>query len=628
MKRTQGLTEPLSRQGRVVLSILALVTSLCIAPQGFAEEDFVSPLEPADTSSPRGTLKSFFDNFKRSWGEYYKYRRVEDIDRASQTRAIRTLDTSKLPPTQARRLAAEASVLLYEVLEKVELPPWEEIPDVEAMNALPAGEPKRWRIPGTEIVIERIEDGRRKGEYLISAASVGRAHEFYERARNLPYKPGAMENFYQDVITEGGSWIPATVTSAFPEWARRVHGGQATWKWIAIVLTFTLWVLIVYVLRRLSTPRDEEPHYWLRFFLTLTILPLTRGMRWFMDQQLLLAGTVFEVMDTSIVILYYLVGAVAVLNFGAALAASLIASPRVDKDSIDANLISVGAQAVAWLFAILLLAKGASSLGVPLAAVVTSLGVGGLAFAMAARPTLENLIAGVTLYLDKPVRVGEFCQYNDVLGTVERIGLRSTKIRRWGGNVLSIPNSQFAELQLDNYNDARYIWIRQRLRLRYETSPDQLKYILAKLREMLFSHPKILLPRVRLIGFYEDALKVEILAYTDTGVWAEWHAIREDVFLRVLRIIEASGTRLALPSETTYFARDNGVDEEKKRVAEEQVQEWTEKGELPFPEMTEEQREALKSSLSFPPKGSIAYKAAETIDAGEAIEEERDDSKS
>ena len=89
-----------------------------------------------------------------------------------------------------------------------------------------------------------------------------------------------------------------------------------------------------------------------------------------------------------------------------------------------------------------------------------------------------------------------------------------------------------------------------------------MKFILAKLREMLFAHPKVLLPRVRLIGFNEDSLKVEILAYTDTGVWAEWHAIREDVFLRVMQIVESSGIRLALPSQTTYFVRDDGLDNE------------------------------------------------------------------
>jgi MscS family membrane protein len=596
-------------------ALLLLVLALVIMPPVGAAEEFVSPLEPADTSSPRATLESFRDNFDRAYRPYYELRLPEVIDRAAVMRVLRTLDDSDLPPAQARRLAVEAAILLNEVLDKVALPEPEEIPDAAAMRALPAGEPRRWQVPGTEITIERIEEGPRKGEYLISSRTVDRAHHYYDQARSLPYKPGALRNFYAEVIAEGGSWIPAKLIHKLPKWMETIIFGQAAWKWVAMVLTFCAWLLIVYVLRRMTSPREEQPRLWWRFFATLAVLPLTRGLRWFIDQQLLIAGTVFEIIDTAIVVLYYFVGAVAILNLGAAVAASLISSPKVDKNSIDANLIAVGARALAWLLAILLLARGASDLGVPLAAVITSLGVGGLAFAMAARPTLENLIAGVTLYLDKPVKVGQFCQYDDVLGSVERIGLRSTRIRRWGGNVLSIPNSQFAEYQLDNYNDAKYIWIRQKLRLRYETTADQLRYILAKLREMLFAHPKILLPRVRLIGFGDDALTVELICYSDTGVWAEWHAIREDVYLRVMQIVEASGTRLALPSQTTYFARDDGVDAEKKRAAEEQVHEWTEKGELPFPNMTEEQREALKGTLDFPPVGSIEFKSKEAIEA-------------
>ena len=617
MLRLQTIFRPVSRITTAGLPFLLIVLTLAAVPHGLAAEEFVSPLEPADTSSPRATLKSFRGNFDRTFRDYYDLKSFTMVgDAASGLRAKRTLDTSKLPPAQAGRLAGEAMLLLYDVLDRVKLPAYEEVPDAAAMLELPAGEPRRWQVPGTEITIARIEEGPRRGEYLFTSETVGRAHEFYARAQNIPYQPGAMDGFYQRVISEGGSWIPVKLIQWLPDWAKSIVWGQAAWKWVGMALTAVVWLLIVYGLRRLAHSRDGEPHYWLRFFLTLAVLPLTTGMRWFMDKQLVIAGTVFEIVDTSLLVLYYLVGATALIHLGGAIASSLIASPRVDKDSIDANLISVSVRTVAWLAAILLLAKGASNLGVPLAAVVTSLGVGGLAFAMAARPTLENLIAGVTLYLDKPVRVGQFCQFEDVLGSVERIGLRSTRIRRWGGNVLAIPNSQFAELQLDNYNDARYIWIRQKLRLRYETSADQLKFILAKLREMLFAHPKVLVPRVRLIGFGDDALTVEILAYSDTGVWAEWHAIREDVYLRVMEIVESSGTRLALPSQTTYFARDDGLDDEKKRAAEEQVHEWTEKGELPFPDMTEEQREALTGTLDFPPAGSIEYKAAEESEAG------------
>ena len=131
---------------------------------------------------------------------------------------------------------------------------------------------------------------------------------------------------------------------------------------------------------------------------------------------------------------------------------------------------------------------------------------------------------------------------------------------------------------------------------------------------MLFAHPNILAPRARLIGFGDDALTVEVLCYTDTGVWAEWHAIREDMLLRLMDIIEASGTRLALPSKTIYFARDVGLDDERKRAAEQQVEDWTEAGELPFPDMSEEQREALAGSLDFPPAGSVQRRVAEDKD--------------
>jgi len=605
-------TFPNSQSRSTRLLPMLLLLFLASIPTGYAQElDYISPLEPADTSSPRATLKTMREEYERAWRDFYRLNDIDLVDKAAAARVIRTLDTRKLPPAQRRRIAAEAGILLNQVLDKVELPPSETIPDAQAMRALPPGEPRRWQVPGTEIVIERIDEGDRQGEYLFSSETVDRAHEFYRRSEDISYRPDAMEGLYDRIVSMGGDWFPEDMVEVLPGWAKSHILGQAAWKWLAMALTIGIWIAVVYVLWRLSTPRDATHRYWLRFLLTLTVLPLTRFMRWFMDQQLILAGGVFEFVDTSIVILYYIVGATAFVNLGRAVAATLVASPRIDKQSIDANLITVTIRALGWILAIFLLAKGASDLGVPLAAVITSLGVGGLAFAMAARPTLENLIAGVTLYLDKPVRVGEFCQFEDVLGKVERIGLRSTRIRRWGGNMLSIPNSQFAEYQLDNYNDAQYIWIRQKLRLRYETSADQLRFLMAKLREMLFAHPKVLLPRVRLIGFGDDALTVEVLGYSDTTVWAEWHAIREDVYLRIMEIVEASGTRLALPSQTTYFARDDGVDVEKKRAAEEQVHEWTEKGELPFPDMTEKQREALAGTLDFPPKGSVAYKTLE-----------------
>ena len=600
---------------RPAYGVLLLVLTVLVIPGAQSQELDPMPLAPPDTSSPRATLKSFRDSMELAFRSFYEHRDSSLLGTtAAESRAIDCLDASQLPPVRSRRLATEAALMLNDVLDRVVMPPDDEIPDALTMAELPPDVPRAWRIPGTEIEIARVAEGRRAGEYLFSPRTVARAEEFYELARNMPYKPGAMDGLYERVIYAPGSWIPARWIHALPDWAKQRFGGQSGWKWIAMVLAGAVWLLLLYLGHRMTRPKGGQRRYWLRFFMALALLPVTRGFRAFYEQQLIVVGPAYVVVDNIIVMLYYIIAAVAILNLGAAVAGSIIASPRIDKNSLDADFVSVGCRAVAWLFAILVLATGLSDLGVPLAAVIASLGVGGVAFALAAGPTLENLIAGVTLYLDKPVKIGQFCQFEDVLGTVERIGLRSTRIRRWGGNLVAIPNARFAEYQLDNFNDARHLWIRQRLRLRYETSPEQLAYVLAKIREMLFAHPNIVSPRARLIGFGSDALTVEIVCYSDTGVWAQWHAIREDVLLRIMEIIEASGTRLALPSKTTYVARDVGLDQERRRAAEQQVREWTEAGELPFPDMSEEQREALAGTLHFPPEGSVAHKLASEKD--------------
>ena len=181
---------------------------------------------------------------------------------------------------------------------------------------------------------------------------------------------------------------------------------------------------------------------------------------------------------------------------------------------------------------------------------------------------------------------------------------------------MSVPNAQFADFQLINYNDMNHILFRGNFGLRLDTSPDQLRLVLAELREMLFAHPKVNWPRVRLVGFTEHALKIELLAYVDTIVWAEYHAVREDIYLRSLEIIEAAGAGLAIPVQMTYLARQVGADRELVTAAEEQIKAWRESGELPFPDMSEERREELECTLDYPPKGSIDYNAIEKDDLG------------
>jgi len=250
---------------------------------------------------------------------------------------------------------------------------------------------------------------------------------------------------------------------------------------------------------------------------------------------------------------------------------------------------------------------------------LAGLGVGGLAIALAVRPTLENLIGGFILFLDKPVGVGDLCRFGPELGVVEEIGLRSTRIRKHEDTIVSVPNSQFSQLQLENLSKREKTLFRVTLGLRYETTSEQLRYVLATLREMLLGHPEVSSERLRVrfrrIGDY--SLDIEIFAYILTNDRSKYRAIREDLNLRIMDIVKDAGTGFAFPSQTAYFTQDLGLDAEKSREAETQVKEWRAQSRLPFPEFDKEDQIKLENKLDYPPTGSSHYKKRKDVSGDE-----------
>jgi MscS family membrane protein len=203
-----------------------------------------------------------------------------------------------------------------------------------------------------------------------------------------------------------------------------------------------------------------------------------------------------------------------------------------------------------------------SLFGIDVKTTLAGLGIGGLAIALAAQKTLENLIGGVSLLMDKAVRVGDFCQIGDQLGTVEDIGLRSLKLRTLDQNLSVVPNGSLAQMQFQNMARRSKLLINQTFSLRIETQAEQLRFVVDRVQSMLDQHPAIEPGscRVRVTSFVGAAFQMELFAYGKTGDWAEFTAIRQDVILKIAEIVEASGTRFAAPTQLTYLSKDKRVD--------------------------------------------------------------------
>jgi MscS family membrane protein len=149
--------------------------------------------------------------------------------------------------------------------------------------------------------------------------------------------------------------------------------------------------------------------------------------------------------------------------------------------------------------------------------------------------------------------------------------------------------------------------------LRYETTADQLRFVLAGARALLYQHPKVEsdAARVRLVRFAASGLDVELFAYLTATAIEEFLAIQEDLLLRLMDLVEQGGTALAFPSQTAYFTRDAGIDREKAAGAVAAVQTWRERGELPFPDESPERKDRLQGGIEYPPAGSaLADRAA------------------
>jgi MscS family membrane protein len=194
------------------------------------------------------------------------------------------------------------------------------------------------------------------------------------------------------------------------------------------------------------------------------------------------------------------------------------------------------------------------NLGFKVTTIIASLGVGGIALALAAQKTIEDVIGAMTLLSARPVEIGDFIKVGDNVGTVEQISLRLTKIRTMERTLVNIPNSKFASLELENLSKRDKRQFNPSINLPYETTSEQLHTILEGIRKVLDDHPKVLPEplRVRFAKLGTYALHCETLSYIDTTDHAEYLAIAEELNFSIINVIEQAGSRLAIPAQTIY----------------------------------------------------------------------------
>lgn len=542
-------------------------------PSDVSQLDQLAPnsepeIHPIRTDSPRETLRTFrrlrrelevtLEEYwkDKSWSEAGRWNLVSD-----QLSAL--IDLSSVRPASREYVGNTTVQYLLDILGRVhEL----DLRDVPTADEFKEGNGQvSWRIPNTPIRITHMQSGPRQDEFLFSEQTVQAAPRFFRSIQNMPLRSSigitSWSGTYQQLT---GPMIPTVVHASLPESLTRTWLDTPIWKVLTVVLVALLSGLALAGVHRLLTRVELEGHLrpllW-RLVEPLLLITILVYLQYFFSSELIIIGQFSTIVTSVRTLLLYCALAWLLWIIIRIIFEFIILSPRISPQSIDANLLRLLSGVLGIVGIILLLSIGAHKLGLPVLSLLTGLGIGGLAVALAVRPTLENLIGGFVLYLDKPVQVGDFCSFVDKLGTVESIGVRSTQIRGLDRTQITIPNASFADMQIVNWARCDQMLIKETLGVRYETQPDQLRKILAELHKMLSAHPRIDSDsvRVRFDGYGDSSLNISVRVYADTRDWNDFFAIREDVLLRVHDIVSEAGSGFAFPSRTVYLSRDEGL---------------------------------------------------------------------
>ncbi|WP_165354531.1 mechanosensitive ion channel domain-containing protein [Tropicimonas sp. IMCC6043] len=464
------------------LAALLLMSAIAVAQEAPSEAGadpgqasagaVVGPQYGLETSSPRGVIASFqrlSAEFEAAMTAYKTAHDRQSADRIALVldQWLSLIDLSQVPEATRREVGAETATYLLDIFNRVPLPALDTVPDATAFKP---GSPAAYAVPDTPFRIVRIADGPRQGEFLFSQHTVNSAPQFYRTVENLPlHTPGPVRSWGSEIRQFTGPMVPVALADAVPEKLKRPVLGTPIWKIVASVLLTAISVLILLAWNRATTHPDwggRVGERWRLLLSPLAVLLAGLGLRYFLSGQIIVAGTFAAVTYAGLTAVIYLALAWTFWVLLLAIFETAISRSALPEQNFDAHMLRLIARIIGIVGGIVIVAYGAQDIGLPVFSLLAGLGIGGLAIALAIRPTLENLIGGFILYLDRPIRVGDFCTFGDRSGTVESIGIRSTQVRAKDRTMITVPNAQFADMQIVNWAQCDRMLISQTIGLR------------------------------------------------------------------------------------------------------------------------------------------------------------------
>lgn len=588
------------RTGKV-LTLLALTILICPqSAQTAAEPEASRPVRPAAASQPivavpddplgRGTPRSATERF-------FGAAREGDF-----AQAAKYLDLAFLPESSRENEGPRLARQLWFVLErqtKVDLATLSRSPLGEQDDGLPPNRERlaqiHWARGLIDVNLERVTDPAGLEVWMVSSRTVEQIPKLF-----TGFRLTIAERFLSEKT------VDALLRTHFL--------GFSVFTWMGLLWAVFVWAILVMCAAKVSKRLIDRlkpgtaANLLSMIYLPLLVLVITGLMRSAIPQRVFSAEIAWLLRGQTVIVVM-----VAWIFFRLVDFASNRARARlIERDGHTGfHLVDLLRRVAKVMVVVIALIVWLDNLGFKVTTIVASLGIIGLAVGLASQKFIEDLIAAMTLHATGVVKRNEAIRFGTQIGVVEDIGMRMITIRSKERTLITMPNASFAAMTIENFGRRDNCLFQRTLNLRYETSPDQLRYLLVEMRNLLHAHPKVdnERARVRFTGFGPHSLDVEVYCYINERNYGEYLAVAEDLNLRLMDIVAQAGTGFAFPSQTLYFQRGESLDKALAGKAEQQVRQWREQGQLFQHEFPDAPLLKPASPVKVPDHGSAGGKS-------------------
>ena len=520
---------------------------------GFAEEnagtteETTAPTDPSlahKLSSPRQTLKTFFGAFKEG-GE--------------RKNAALTLNLSKTPANVRSTVGIHDAFQLKEVIDRMVYVQYYQVPDNSDSKT-----PFRLSQIATKLkgaaeddasLIEIAPD--KDGYWRFTADTVKAISDLYERWKNRPAVDGVIK-------VKPPFLTPFWFRQLFPTQLTNEHFLLADYQWICLLglifIGFLVDRLTRFVLSRLA-------HGWMRVFdkgneatieskLFRPVGLLTQGYVWYEGTKLLgLPDFALSVLLVALQI-FTVIAAIwtcfLLIDVGRIY---LFRRTRKTPSKFDDLLVQLASKSLKVFVICVGILTAAQAFGLPIAGLIGGMGIGGAAIALASKDTFSNIFGSFTVLADRPFEVGDWVITNQVEGSVESVGFRSTRIRTFYNSLITLPNSLLTTTSVDNMGSRRYRRIKTFLGVQYDTTPEQMDAFCEGIRELIRRHPYTRKDyyHVYFNQFSDSSLNVLLYCFLECPDWAIELRERHRLFNDILRLAQKLHVEFAFPTQTLHM---------------------------------------------------------------------------